>query len=79
LIQGFKEYCTLLFNKGALLTDSDNILIQQTENVQAARQIRFTKIEEIVELESTIKACIFEAIELEKAGIKVKTMNNTTG
>lgn len=79
MIQGFKEYCTLLFNKGALLTDSDNILIQQTENVQAARQIRFTKIEEIVELESTIKACIFEAIELEKAGIKVKTMNNTTG
>ncbi|GET26083.1 YdeI family protein [Prolixibacter sp. NT017] len=72
LIHGFKEYCALLFFKGALLKDTDGILIQQTENVQAGRQIRFTNLQEIVELEATIKAYIFEAIEVEKAGLKVE-------
>lgn len=71
LIHGFKEYCALLFHKGALLNDDEGILIQQTENVQAARQIRFTNVQEIVRLESALKACIFEAIEVEKAGLKV--------
>ncbi|MFS0553445.1 YdeI/OmpD-associated family protein [Brevibacillus sp. 179-C9.3 HS] len=71
LIHGFKEYCALLFQKGALLKDPHGILIQQTENVQAARQIRFTNIEEIVEMESMIKAYIQEAIEVEKAGLEV--------
>ncbi|WP_369791952.1 YdeI family protein [Tenacibaculum sp. 47A_GOM-205m] len=73
LIHGFKDYCALLFYKGALLKDTDGILIQQTENVQSARQIRFTKPEEVVDLASTIKAYVFEAIEVEKAGLKVKT------
>ncbi len=72
LIHGFKDYCALLFHKGALLHDSEGILIQQTENVQAARQIRFTNLEEIVQMESTVKAYIFEAIEVEKAGLKVE-------
>ncbi len=72
LIHEFKEYCALLFHKGALLKDMENILVQQTENVQAARQIRFTNLEEIIALESTIKAYIFEAIEVEKAGLEVK-------
>jgi uncharacterized protein YdeI (YjbR/CyaY-like superfamily) len=72
LIHGFKEYCALLFHKGALLKDEAGILIQQTKNVQAARQVRFTGIEEIKGLENTIKAYIFEAIEAEKAGVKVK-------
>jgi uncharacterized protein YdeI (YjbR/CyaY-like superfamily) len=71
LIHGFKEYCALLFHKGALLKDTDGILIQQTENVQAARQIRFTSLEGIFEMESTIKAYIYEAIEVEKAGLEV--------
>lgn len=71
LIHGFKEYCAILFVKGALLNDSQGVLIQQTENVQAARQIRFTNVQEIIELESTLKAYIFEAIALEKAGVKV--------
>ncbi len=71
LIHGFKTYCALLFHKGALLADSKGILIQQTENVQAARQIRFTNTKEIVEMQSTIKAYIFEAIAVEKAGLKV--------
>jgi uncharacterized protein YdeI (YjbR/CyaY-like superfamily) len=70
LIHGFKEYCALLFMKGALLKDAKGILIQQTENVQVARQIRFTDIEEIVHLESTLKSYIKEAIKLEKAGVK---------
>ncbi|RLK06766.1 YdeI/OmpD-associated family protein [Tenacibaculum discolor] len=73
LIHGFKDYCALLFYKGALLKDTDGILIQQTENVQSARQIRFTKPEEVVDLASTIKTYVFEAIEVEKAGLKVKT------
>jgi uncharacterized protein YdeI (YjbR/CyaY-like superfamily) len=72
LIHTFKEYCALLFFKGALLNDANGILIQQTENVQAARQIRFTKDREIVELETVVKAYIYEAIEVEKAGLKVK-------
>ncbi|MCU7709572.1 MULTISPECIES: YdeI/OmpD-associated family protein [Priestia] len=72
LIHGFKEYCALLFPKGALLQDSHGILIQQTENVQGARQIRFTNVQEIVEKEAVLKAYIYEAIEVEKAGLKVK-------
>jgi uncharacterized protein YdeI (YjbR/CyaY-like superfamily) len=71
LIHGFKEYCALLFMKGALLKDKKAILIQQTENVQAARQIRFTNLEEIIKMESTLKAYIKEAIKVEKAGLKV--------
>ena len=72
LMHGFKEYCALLFHKGALLKDTDSILVQQTENVQAARQIRFTGTEEIEELEAVLKAYIFEAIKVEKAGLKVE-------
>ena len=71
LIHGFKEYCALLFFKGVLLEDAKAILIQQTENVQAARQIRFTTSKEIVKQEQTLKAYIYEAIEVEKAGLKV--------
>ena len=72
LIHGFKEYCALLFFKGALLSDANGMLIQQTENVQSARQVRFTNVREIVKLEKTLKAYIYEAIEVEKAGLKVK-------
>jgi uncharacterized protein YdeI (YjbR/CyaY-like superfamily) len=72
LMHGFKEYCALLFFKGALLKDARGILIQQTKNVQAARQIRFTNAREIVKLKPTLKAYIHEAIEVEKAGLKVK-------
>ena len=72
LIHGFKEYCALLFFKGALLHDPNGILIQQTKNVQSARQIRFTNVKEIVKMEKILKAYIFEAIEVEKAGLKVK-------
>lgn len=71
LIHGFKEYCALLFHKGALLTDPDSILIQQTENVQSARQIRFTDLKEIVQLAPALKTYIYEAIEVEKTGLKV--------
>ncbi|QMW06176.1 YdeI/OmpD-associated family protein [Spirosoma foliorum] len=71
LIHDFKEYCALLFFKGALLHDANGILIQQTENVQAARQVRFTNVRDIVEMTSTLKAYIYEAIEVEKAGLKV--------
>jgi uncharacterized protein YdeI (YjbR/CyaY-like superfamily) len=71
LIHVFKEYCALLFIKGALLHDANGILIQQTKNVQAGRQIRFTNVREIVEMETILKAYIFEAIEVEKAGLKV--------
>jgi uncharacterized protein YdeI (YjbR/CyaY-like superfamily) len=77
LIHGFKEYCALLFFKGALLQDAHGILIQQTENVQAARQIRFTSVQEIVEMEAILKAYIYEAIEVEKAGLKVDFKKNT--
>ncbi len=72
LIHGFKEYCALLFFKGALLKDGKGILIQQTENVQAGRQIRFTNFREIVKMKTVLKAYIHEAIEVEKAGLKVK-------
>jgi uncharacterized protein YdeI (YjbR/CyaY-like superfamily) len=71
LIHGFKEYCALLFFKGALLKDVKGILVQQTENVQAARQIRFANVREIRAMETTLKAYIKEAIEVEKAGLKV--------
>lgn len=71
LIHGFKEYCALLFHKGALLGDPENLIVQQTENVQAARQLRFTNLQEITELEATIKAYTFEAIEVEKSGLEV--------
>ncbi|MEJ6979541.1 YdeI family protein [Pedobacter sp. P351] len=71
LIHVFKEYCAFLFFKGALLNDANGILIQQTENVQAARQIRFTSIQQITEMEAILKAYIYEAIEVEKAGLKV--------
>jgi uncharacterized protein YdeI (YjbR/CyaY-like superfamily) len=77
LIHGFKEYCALLFMKGALLNDANSILIQQTENVRAARQIRFTKVREIVEMEPILKAYIYEAMEVEKAGLKVNFKKNT--
>ena len=77
LIHGFNEYCALLFFKGALLKDAKGILIQQTENVQAARQIRFTNVREIVKLQSNLKAYIQEAIELEKAGLKVNYKKHT--
>ncbi len=71
LIHGFKEYCALLFFKGALLKDPKGILIQQTENVQAARQIRFTNVREIVKMKPILKAYIREAIEAERAGLRV--------
>ena len=72
LIHGFKEYCALLFFKGALLKDANGILIRQTKNVQAARQVRFTNVQEIVKMEPILKAYIYEAIEVEKAGLKVQ-------
>jgi uncharacterized protein YdeI (YjbR/CyaY-like superfamily) len=72
LIHGFKEYCALLFFKGALLKDTDGILIQQTENVQSARQVRFTGLAEINKLQKVVKAYVYQAIEVEKAGLKVK-------
>ncbi len=71
LIHGFKEYCAILFMKGALLNDEKGILIQQTENVQSARQIRFIGVQEVVVMETTVKEYIYEAIEVEKAGLKV--------
>lgn len=72
LIHVFKEYCAFLFFKGALLKDTDDILIQQSENVQAARQIRFTNLQEIVDLKTVLKTYIYQAIEIEKAGLKVE-------
>ena len=77
LIHNFKEYCALLFFKGALLNDTNGILVQQTKNVQSARQIRFTNIQEIVEQEIIVKAYIYEAIEVEKAGLKVELKKPT--
>jgi uncharacterized protein YdeI (YjbR/CyaY-like superfamily) len=71
IIQGFKDYSALLFVKGSLLKDADGILIQQTENVQAARQVRFTNLPEIIELKPILRAYIHEAVEVEKAGLKV--------
>lgn len=72
LIHGFKEYCALLFFKGALMKDPANILIQQTENVQAARQIRFTDLQQILDLEKTLKEYMFEAVEVEESGAKIE-------
>ncbi|QHV97518.1 YdeI/OmpD-associated family protein [Spirosoma endbachense] len=72
LIHVFKGYCALLFFKGALLQNADGILVQQSENVQAGRQIRFTNVREIVQLKPLLKAYIYEAIEVEKAGLTVK-------
>src|SRR5256712_4564909 len=77
LIHVFKEYCALLFFKGALLNDAKGILITQTENVQAARQIRFTNVREIVKMKPILKAYIYEAIEVEKAGLKVNFKKTT--
>lgn len=71
LLHVFKEYCAFLFFKGALLKDAQGILSQQTENTQAHRQIRFTTAQEVVEMEAVLKAYIQEAIEVEKAGLKV--------
>ncbi|MFB5660415.1 YdeI family protein [Alteribacillus sp. HJP-4] len=78
LIHGFKKYCALLFHKGALLKDAHGILIQQTENVQAARQVRFTNVRDIVELESILKNYIYEAIEVERAGLEVEMKTEYT-
>ncbi|MEI9921045.1 MAG: DUF1801 domain-containing protein [Bacteroidota bacterium] len=72
LIHGFKDYCALLFFKGALLKDPKKILIQQTENVQAARQVRFTNLKEITKLKATIKKYVYEAIKVEESGVKVE-------
>lgn len=72
LIHGFKNYCALLFHKGALLTDPHGILVRQTENVQLPRQVRFTSVEQITELRSILKAYIEEAIEVEKSGAAAK-------
>ncbi|MCX6050727.1 MAG: YdeI family protein [Chloroflexi bacterium] len=77
LIHGFKEYCALLFHKGALLKDPNGMLIQQTQNVQSARQIRFTSVQEIVEMEAILKAYIFEAVEVEKSGLQVDFKKTT--
>ncbi|MFP3831471.1 YdeI/OmpD-associated family protein [Chryseobacterium sp. SIMBA_028] len=72
LIHGFKEYCAILFFKGALMKDPDHILIRQSENVQAARQIRFTALQQIVDLEKNLQAYMFEAVEIEESGAKVE-------
>lgn len=77
LIHGFKDYCALLFIKGSLLHDANGILIQQTENVQAGRQVRFTGLLEIQELEPILKAYIYEAVEVEKAGLEVSFKQHT--
>ena len=77
LLHVFKEYCALLFFKGALLHDTNGILIQQTKNTQAARQIRFTNVQEIVEMATVLKAYIYEAIEVEQAGLKVNFKKTT--
>jgi uncharacterized protein YdeI (YjbR/CyaY-like superfamily) len=77
LMHGFNDYCALLFHKGALLKDADELLVQQTENVQAARQLRFTSAQDVVKKQRIIKAYIQQAIEVEKAGQKVP-MKKTT-
>ena len=77
LIHGFKEYCALLFFKGALMHDEKGILVQQTENVQAGRQIRFTSLPEIIGMETVLKAYVEEAIAVEKAGLEVDFKNST--
>ena len=77
LIVGFKEYCSLIFCKGALLNDAHGLLIKPGENTQAGRQIRFTNLREIVEMEPILKGYIFAAIEAEKAGLQVKYKKHT--
>jgi len=77
LMHGFKEYCALLFVKGALLNDAKGLLVTQTENTQAARQIRFTSVREIVKMKPILKAYILEAMEVEKAGLKVAFKKTT--
>ncbi len=77
LIHVFKEYCALLFFKGALLQDTNRVLIQQTPNVQAARQIRFNSVREIAKMQKILKTYIYEAIEVEKAGLKVDLKQTT--
>ena len=77
LIHAFKEYCAFLFFKGVLLKDPNGILIRQTEHVQAARQIRFTSVQEILDLGPVLKAYIFEAVEVEEAGLKVELKKTT--
>jgi uncharacterized protein YdeI (YjbR/CyaY-like superfamily) len=77
LMHGFKDYCALLFVKGALLADPGGLLVQQTENVQSARQIRFTSLDQIVELEPAIKAYLAAAIGVEQAGLKVEFKKTT--
>jgi uncharacterized protein YdeI (YjbR/CyaY-like superfamily) len=72
LMHGFKEYCALLFFKGALMKDTKSLLIQQTENVQSGRQIRFTSVQEIAKLKSALKGYLDDAIRVEKAGLKVE-------
>ena len=72
LIHVFKEYCGVLFFKGALMDNAEGLLIQQTENVQATRQVRYTNLQGIIKSETTLKAFIYEAIEIEKAGLKVE-------
>ena len=72
LMHGFKDYCALLFFKGALMKDPKGILIQQTENVQSARQIRFTSLQQITKLKAVLKKYIYEAVELEESGVKVE-------
>jgi uncharacterized protein YdeI (YjbR/CyaY-like superfamily) len=77
LIQVFKEYCALLFFKGALLNDANGLLFKIGKNTQAGRQIRFTNVREIDELETILKIYIYEAIEVEKAGLKVNFKKTT--
>jgi uncharacterized protein YdeI (YjbR/CyaY-like superfamily) len=77
LIHGFKEYCAILFVKGALLRDAHGILVQQTENVQAGRQVRFTNAGEIAAMEAVLKDYVREAVEVEKAGLEVNFKKNT--
>ncbi len=72
IIHGFKEYCALMFQKGVLLKDPNHILIQQTKNSQSARQIRFTNVQEIIDMEDILKAYIHNAMEVEKAGLEVE-------
>ncbi|MGO4500675.1 YdeI family protein [Paenibacillus sp. 2RAB27] len=77
LVHGFKDYCAVLFFKGSLLQDANGVLIQQTENVQAGRQMRFTNVREVAAMESILKAYIYEALEVEKAGIEVNFKKST--
>jgi len=77
LIHGFKDYCALLFMQGALLKDQKKILVQQTENVQSARQIRFKNVEDILKNKSLIKSYIKEAIAIDKAGLKIELKKTT--